>query len=68
MERNGLVIRLAVESHMGRTHFDDFETFEEMCDSVTYLQAKSMKQTLEDGVERMVGFVVSKKDTNPENN
>ena len=68
LEFNGIVVRLAIESFAGRQYFDECEDIEEMNVAVTYLQAQAMKATKEDGIERMVGFVVSKKDVNPENN
>ncbi len=67
VEFNGIVVRLAIESFAGRQYFDDCD-LEEMNTAVTYLQAKAMRMTKEDGIERMVGFVVSKKEFNPENN
>lgn len=68
MEHNGVVLRLAVESHMGRVYYDDFEDVEEMSLAVSSLQAEAMIETAKDGIERMVGFVVSKKDFSAENN
>lgn len=68
VEFNGVIVRLAIESFAGRQYFDECEDTEDMNVAVTYLQAKAMQMTKEDGIERMVGFVVSKKEFNPENN
>lgn len=62
-------MRLAVESAVtGREYYDDFDSIEEMCFAVTQLQAEAMIMTTKDGIERMIGFVVSKKDFNVESN
>ena len=52
-------IRLCMESSdNGREYFDDYDTLEEMSEEASEITAKAMVKSAEDGVERMIGFVI----------
>jgi len=53
-------IRLCVESGNAREYFDEYDTLEEMSEAVSGIMADAMVKSAQDGVERMVGFVIAK--------